>query len=140
MIARPVPKSEILEDRGEAGKRPSDAIEAEWKKLFDKQVFDMESVKPWREIAIKARRERRVVHMGRAFGIMVEKNHQLDESDPRRKYKYRVVLQGNNVHTANWESAIFQGLGSSPASMDAGDDPMSSKSAACQFASTTLLP
>ena len=34
--------------------------------------------------------------------------------------EYRVVFQGNQVHTANLENASFQGLGSSPASMGAG--------------------
>ena len=34
--------------------------------------------------------------------------------------KYRVVFQGNNVVTQNWETALFQDLGSSPASMEAG--------------------
>ena len=59
--------------------------------------------------------------MGRAFGIMVEKNNEIaDVNDPKRKMKYRVVFQGNNVQTANWETALFQGLGSAPASMEAG--------------------
>ena len=34
--------------------------------------------------------------------------------------KYRVVFQGNKVKTLNWEAALFQDLGSSPASMEAG--------------------
>ena len=58
--------------------------------------------------------------MGRAFGIMVERNYELDVSDGRRKMKYGVVFQGNNVHTANWETACFEDAGSSPASMEAG--------------------
>ena len=31
-----------------------------------------------------------------------------------------LVFQGNNVVTQNWETALFQDLGSSPASMEAG--------------------
>ena len=58
--------------------------------------------------------------MGRLFGIMVLKGSELPESDPRRKYKHRVVFQGNNVVNQNWEAALFQDLGSSPASMEAG--------------------
>ena len=51
---------------------------------------------------------------------MVEKGFELPVGDPRRKYKYRVVFQGNNVVDQHWETAIFQDLGSSPASMEAG--------------------
>jgi len=58
--------------------------------------------------------------MGRLFGICVLKGSELKENDPRRKYKYRVVFQGNNVINQNWEAAIFQDLGSAPASMEAG--------------------
>ena len=49
---------------------------------------------------------------------MVEKGSELAEGDPNRKFKYRVVFQGNNVVTQNWEAALFQDLGSSPASME----------------------
>ena len=62
----------------------------------------------------------KTVHMGRIFGIMVEKNYELAIDDPKRKFKYRVVFQGNQVHTQNFEVAMFQDLGSSPASMEAG--------------------
>lgn len=55
--------------------------------------------------------------MGRFFGFMVEKNF---ESPEHRKFKYRVVYQGNNVVTQNYEIAMFQDLGSAPASMEAG--------------------
>ena len=53
------------------------------------------------------------------FGIVVEKNHELPEDDPKRKYKGRAVFQGNHVkdEAGNW--AIFADLGSSPATMEA---------------------
>ena len=35
--------------------------------------------------------------MGIVFGIMVLKGAELPEGDKRRKYKYRVVFQGNNI-------------------------------------------
>ena len=58
--------------------------------------------------------------MGRLFGIMVQKGSELKDGDERKKYKYRVVFQGNNVVNQNWETALFQNLGSSPATMEAG--------------------
>ena len=50
---------------------------------------------------------------------MVEKNHELDPNDKRRKYKGRAVFQGNNVRDQDGNSAIFVDLGSSPATMEA---------------------
>ena len=117
MIARPVSKAEISADKGN---KYSKAQTKEWDKLWEKTVFDISSVAEWSLVAQKARREGRTIHMGRAFGLMVERNYELPEDDPRRKLKYRVVVQGNQVHTQNWEAAVFQGVGSAPASMDAG--------------------
>ena len=73
----------------------------------------------WRDVRRLARRRGITAHVGLVFGIVVEKNHELDPSDPRRKYKGRAVFQGNHVkdQDANW--AIFQELGSNPATMDA---------------------
>ena len=54
------------------------------------------------------------------FGFVVEKNTDLPDGDPRRKFKGRVVFQGNNVKNQNWGNAVFADLGSSPSSMEAG--------------------
>ena len=56
--------------------------------------------------------------MGRLFGFAVVKHHELEQK--YWKYKYRVVFQGNRVVTQNWTAAIFQDLGSQPASLEAG--------------------
>ena len=50
---------------------------------------------------------------------MVVKNSELPEGDERRKYKYRLVFQGDRAVDQNWEVAIFQEVGSSPATMEA---------------------
>eukprot|EP00969_Alexandrium_andersonii_P057896 2550705-Alexandrium_andersonii.AAC.1 len=56
--------------------------------------------------------------MGYVFGICVEKNS--ESSDPsKRQYKYRVVFQGNRVVDQNYDAAIFQDLGSTPATLGA---------------------
>ena len=57
--------------------------------------------------------------MARAYGICVEKNAELNRDDPRRKYKYRVVFGGDNVVDQSYEAAVFQDIGSSPATMTA---------------------
>ena len=58
-------------------------------------------------------------HIGRIFGIVVDKNHELPEADPKRKFKGRAVFGGDNVkdEVGNW--ALFQDLGSCPATMEA---------------------
>ena len=58
--------------------------------------------------------------MGRSFGICVQKGSELPDGDERKKYKYRVVFGGNNILDQTWEQAVFQSLGSSPATMSAG--------------------
>ena len=62
----------------------------------------------------------KAIHLGRLFGVCDEKSSELPKGDPRRKFKYRVVFQGNNVATQNWEVAVFQDLGSNPATMQSG--------------------
>jgi hypothetical protein len=44
---------------------------------------------------------------------------ELAPGDLARKFKGRVVFQGNNVRDQNWDAAMFQDLGSAPASMQA---------------------
>jgi hypothetical protein len=124
-VARPVSKSEIAQNPSLVSGDCKTAHDKEWQRLVDKKVWDFKSVKQWSDVARLARQDNRTIHMGRIFGLMVEKNHELPKTDPRRKFKYRVVFQGNNVCTQNYEVAIFQDLGSSPASME------SSKSVDC---------
>ena len=49
----------------------------------------------------------------------MEKNSELPIENKSRKYKGRVVFQGNRVVNQNWEIAVFQDMGNSPATMDA---------------------
>ena len=65
----------------------------------------------------EARARNEQVHLGYLFGICVEKNSEM--SPELRKYKYRVVFQGNRVVDQNYEAAIFQDLGSTPATIEA---------------------
>ena len=60
----------------------------------------------------------RKVHVGRVFGICVEKNHELPEGDKRRKMKGRHVYGGDNVKDEHGQHAIFQELSSTPANME----------------------
>ena len=57
--------------------------------------------------------------LGYLFGICVEKNSEQPLGHPSRKFKGRVVFQGNRVVSQNWQRAIFEDLGNAPATMDA---------------------
>ena len=118
-VARPVSKKEIAENLVLKSGSCKEALDKEWNRLRNKKVWDEGSVRTWKDVIHSARRDKRTIHLGRMFGIMVEKNHELPKDDPNRKYKYRVVFQGNNVFDQDYEAAIFQDLGSSPASMEA---------------------
>ena len=67
----------------------------------------------------EAKKDKKEVHMARVHGICVEKNYQLSEDNPGRKFKGRGVLLGNQVKNQHWEAAFFQDLGNSPASFEA---------------------
>ena len=114
-VARPVSRREMA-DEPDAQK----AAASEWKRLWDKKVWDHKVVREWSDVSSEARKEGKTIHVGRIFGICVEKSSELPKSDPRRTFKYRVVFQGNNVVTQSWETAMFQDLGSNPSSMQSG--------------------
>ena len=57
--------------------------------------------------------------MGYIFGICVEKNSELEDGNPLKKYKGRFVFQGDRVVDQNYDAAMFHDLGSAPATMEA---------------------
>ncbi len=112
-VAEPIPRKKIDEIP-----KAMEARQAEWDRLVKKEVWKWSTVREWRDVAREGRERGETIHMARIFGIMVLKNAELEEK--LQKYKYRVVFQGNNVVDANWQAAMFQDLGSSPASMESG--------------------
>jgi hypothetical protein len=62
-----------------------EAMRKEWKRLWSKDVWDAKSVREWADVSAGARRKGHGVHMGRLFGIMVEKAAELPVGDPQRK-------------------------------------------------------
>ena len=77
------------------------AMDAEWQRLRDKAVWDETEAFEWDDIRRQAKKNGETVHMGYLFGICVEKNSDLSEQ--YRKYKGRVVFQGNRVINQNYE-------------------------------------
>ena len=109
-VARPVSKREL-----EANEQAQEAVANEWKRLEKITTWEINTVRPWAEVAKEAKAKQRIdpehrVHIGRVFCILVEKNAELPSGNPLRKFKGRVVFQGNQVRDQNWDIAIFQEL------------------------------
>ena len=114
MVSRPLGRAEI-----DSNPKAKEAMLKEWKGLRDQEVFDFSMVREYDEVVAEAKKDKKEVHMARVHGICVEKNYQLPEGDPGRKFKGRGVLLGNQVKNQHWEAAFFQDLGNSPASFEA---------------------
>eukprot|EP00435_Cladocopium_sp_Y103_P010642 s3504_g2.t1 len=116
-VARLVTKDEVARNP-----KAQAALDKEWENLRTKGVLDESRVRECRDIVAEAKKAGQTVHLGRIFEACYdcyEKGSELPESDPRRKFKGRTVFQGNNVRDENSDHALFNELGSSPASMEA---------------------
>ena len=79
-VARPVGKKEL-----EATPKARDSRDKEWKKLWEKKVRDYDGWEDWDKVSNRARKDGRKIHIGRLFGICVEKGSELPADDDRRK-------------------------------------------------------
>ena len=113
-VARSVGKREI-----ETNPKAQAALKKEWDRLRAIKCWDESVVREWTDVAREAKQSQSKAHIGRIFAVCVEKNSELPDSDPSRKFKGRVVFQGSNVKDENWDWAIFQELASCPATMEA---------------------
>jgi len=114
LVARPVSRQEVAKTPAAQA-----ALQKEWDRLRAAGCWDESRVREWSDVAAYARKSGQTAHMGRVFALCVEKGSELPTNDPGRKFKGRVVFQGNNVRDQNWDAAMFQDLGSAPASMEA---------------------
>ena len=94
-VARPVGRKELLQSRGAQA-----SMKAEWDRLRSKVAWDGNIVREWSDVAKEAQDAGVEVNFGYLFGICVEKNSELPHGHPRRKFKGRVVFQGNRVTKA----------------------------------------
>ena len=72
------------------------------------------------DVMREAKRSGTTVQFGRVHGICVEKNAELPEGHPNRKFKGRVVFLGNRVVNQDYESDTFADLGNAPANLESG--------------------
>lgn len=73
------------------------AMKKEWDNLRSKGCWDEENPRDWDQVRKEAKASGKTVHVGRLAPLCVEKNSELSPDDPARKYKGRVVFQGNMV-------------------------------------------
>ena len=114
MVTRPVTRKEMVNNP-----KAMEAFMKEWKGLWDQEVFDFSTTREYDDVIAEAKKKGEKVHMARVHGLIYEKNYQLKEDDPARKFKGRGVLLGDQVKDQNMEAALFQDLGNSPATFDA---------------------
>ena len=114
LVSRPVGRKEMLTNPDALA-----SMKKEWSGLIDQGVFDLGAVRECDAVAKEAKAKGEEIHMARAHGICVEKHSQLPVGDPKRKFKGRGVLLGNQVKNQSFEAAMFQDLGNSPASFEA---------------------
>eukprot|EP00439_Symbiodinium_sp_Y106_P084767 s1599_g26.t1 len=114
MVTRPVTRKEMM-----SNPKAMEAFMEEWKGLWDQEVFDFTTTREYDDVVAEAKKKGEKVHMARVHGLIYEKNYQLKEDDPARKFKGRGVLLGDQVKDQNMEAALFQELGNSPATFDA---------------------
>ena len=114
MVTRQVTRKEML-----ANPKAMEAFMKEWQGHWDQDVYDFSIVREHDDVANEARRTGSKVHMARVHGLIYEKNFQLKEDNPQRKFKGRGVVLGDQVKDQNMEAALFQDLGNTPATFDA---------------------
>ncbi|CAE7949193.1 unnamed protein product [Symbiodinium sp. KB8] len=114
MVTRPITRKERL-----SNPKAMEAFMKEWKGLWEQEVFDFSQTREYDDVVNEAKKKGQKVHMARVHGLIYEKNYQLKEDDPARKFKGRGVLLGDQVKDQNMEAALFQDLGISPATFDA---------------------
>ncbi len=73
----------------------------------------------WDYVVAKAGRNGKKVHVGRVFGICVEKGAELPKGSKCQRYKGRYVYQENYAKDEHGNYAMFQKLNSNPATMEA---------------------
>jgi len=112
--ARPVTRSEFLGDP-----LAMEAYWKEWSSLEEKKVWRWETLCEWDDVSATARANEEEIHFGYLFGFMVIKGDEFPIGDPRRRWKYRIVSQGNEVKDQDWQVALFQAMATSPATLEA---------------------
>ena len=91
----------------------------EWNSLEDKGVWRWSTLCEWSDVSREARNTGTEIHLAFLFGFMLEKGAEFEPGDPRRKFKYRIVLRGDDVKNQSFEVALFQEMATTPTTLQA---------------------
>lgn len=69
----------------------------EWANLEGTGVYRWDTLTEWWRVSKEARESGEEVHLAFLFGFMVGKGSEYEPGDPRKKFKYRVVVRGNDI-------------------------------------------
>ena len=97
MVTRPVARKEMI-----SNPKAMEAFMKEWKGLWDQEVFDFSTTREYDDVVAEAKKKGEKIHMARVHGLIYEKNYQLKEDDPARKFKGRGVLLRDQVKDQTW--------------------------------------
>ena len=114
MVVRTVKRKEMLSTPAAVK-----AMDDEWNKLSKQIVWDLNTAREQDEVVAQARSNNTEVHFGDIFGICGVKGSELQEGDPAKKWKGRFVFRGSDVKDGYNDTAVFNGLSSSPATLGA---------------------
>ena len=98
------------------------ACEEEWQKLLNagpNGCFDINAAEEFDKVRARYRLNGKTAHFGRVHELCYEKNSELPDKDPRKKYKGRDVFLGDQVRDQDGNVALFNDLSSAPATMAA---------------------
>jgi hypothetical protein len=96
------------------------ALKKERDRLRAIDTWREDLVEEWGDVKQRANKNHLKTHVGMVFQICVETDSEKEKPEHLRKYKGRVVFRGSDVRAGNWDVAMFQELGSAPATMVAG--------------------
>jgi hypothetical protein len=111
-VARPAFQDEIRRSPGAQA-----ALRKEWDRLRAINTWLEDEVEESDVVKARAKRQGVEIRMGMVFQICVGEDSETEKEERLRKWKGRVVFRGNDVVDANWDVAMFQELGSAPATM-----------------------
>ena len=123
LVAEPVSKSQR-----KAIPKAQAACDKEWNKLAtqawpDKRgtgCWDVRRVREAADVRREARSKGIKMHFGRVAELLYEKGGELPKGHPDRKFKRRCMFLGDNIRDKNHKFAVFDEIGMSPSSVEAG--------------------
>ena len=114
MVVRTVKRKEMLSTPA-----AMKAMDDEWHKLSKQIVWNLTTVREQDDVAAKARYNNIKAHFDDIFGICRVKGSEFKKNDPAQKWKGRLVFRGTDVKDEYNDTAIFNELSSSPATLEA---------------------